>query len=624
VGWRIKIFNMAKKKATKLHPVTAYAQAVLDGEIVTGRLVKLACQRHMRDLKDGHKRGIHFSEDDANHIIGFFAEFLRHYDSEFAGQPFVLSPHHQFIVGSLFGWLKSTGYRRFRHAVIEIGKGDGKTSVGSGILLYGLMCDGQVGVQIYCAANTREQAGLAFTDCKKMAENSQFADRLIITEHNIACPGTNSFIRPVSSEAKSLDGKRVFMCLLDETHEHRDGLVINKMVAGNKGLRQPLNVRTTNSGFDRTSICWREHEYVRQILEQVTDDDDWFGYICQLDPCQKCLQEGNSQPKEDCENCDSWADEKTWPKGNPNLGRAVQVDYLRGEVRQALHDPAKAQLVKRLNFCIWTENYSHWLPMDDWDACAGPLDWRALRESLKGRRCFAGLDLADTSDTASLVLIFPPDKIVKKIQATREDGTEIDAELLDEPFFMLAFVWIPSEMKNRTGQERARFEGWIAQGLIEATPGNLIDYRYILKTIGQCRLDYDLKMLAFDRWGSTKIVTELCDDLGFTVDEKEAKQYRKPLLVQMGQGFASMSSPTKEMSNLVIAHKIVHGGHPVLRWAFGNVVIDQDPAGNEKINKAKSTDKVDPAVAGVMALELAIRNPVPAGSVYEDRGLLVL
>lgn len=613
-----------KKKATKLHPVTAYAQAVLDGEIVSGRLVKLACQRHMRDLKDGHKRGIHFSEDDANHALDFFPQFLRHNEGEHANQPFNLSPHQVFIVGSIFGWLKADGYRRFRVAYWEESKGGGKTPTCSGMAIYGLTMDGEQGAEIYTAAVTRDQAGIAFKDCKHMAEKSTFADRLIITEHNIAYPATNSFIRPVSSEARSLDGKRVFFAVVDELHEHNTHLVVDKISLGVKGRKSPLILEPTNSGYDRTSVCWEHHEYTRQVLEQVFEDDTWFGFIPQLDTCDKCLADNKSSPQDDCENCDHYWDESVWKKSNPNLGVSITYDYLRSEVAKARRIPSHAMMVKRLNFGIWTENYSHWLPMDDWDACAGPLDWRALRESLKGRRCFAGLDLADTSDTASLVLIFPPDKIVKKIQATREDGTEIDAELLDEPFFMLAFVWIPSEMKNRTGQERARFEGWIAQGLIEATPGNLIDYRYILKTIGQCRLDYDLKMLAFDRWGSTKIVTELCDDLGFTVDEKEAKQYRKPLLVQMGQGFASMSSPTKEMSNLVIAHKIVHGGHPVLRWAFGNVVIDQDPAGNEKINKAKSTDKVDPAVAGVMGLELAIRNPVPPGSVYEDRGLLVL
>ncbi len=586
----------------KPHPTTAYAAAVISGEIITGRLVRLACERHLRDLKDGYKRGFHFDEEKANHAIGFFPQFLRHNEGEYADKPFELSPHQTFIVGSLYGWIKANGYRRFRHCYWEEGKGGGKTPTASGCGIYGLTMDGEEGAEIYCGAVTRDQAGIAFRDCKHMAEKSTFADRLDITEHNIAYAATNSFIRPVSSEARSLDGKRVFMALIDEEHEHPSPIVIDKLTAGNKGRTQPLNIRTTNSGYDRTSVCWYEHEYSREVLEQIRDDDDWFSYICQLDTCKKCLAEGKTSPQDECNACDHYWEEKNWVKSNPNIGKSITWEYLRSEVAKARAMPTKALTVKRLNFCIWTESKSHWLNMDDWDACL----YRGRLEELKGRRCYAGLDLADSNDTASLVLIFPP----------LED---------DEPYLLLPFIWIPENMKSRTGQDRERFKLWVSQGAMISTPGDVIDYRYIMTTIGQCRLDYDLKVLAFDRWGASKIVTDLCDDYGFTLDEKEAERYSKPWLVRMGQGFASMSAPTKEFAKLVSEKKIAHFGNPAFRWQIGNVVIEQDGAGNQKIDKGKSTDKVDSPVAGVIGLEAAICNAnQTGGSVYDQRDVRTL
>jgi len=591
-----------KKKATKLHPVTAYAQAVLDGEIVTGRLVKLAAARHMRDLKEGHKRGIHFSEDNANHAVEFFPQFLIHNEGVSANKHFDLSDHQVFIVGSLFGWLKADGFRRYRRAYIEIAKGAGKTPLSSGMLLYGLTMDGELGGELYCSAVARKQAEIAFRDCKNMAEKSAFADRLIITEHNIAYPATNSFIRPVSSEAKSLDGLRVFMCIMDEVHEHRDGKVINKMVAGNKGRMQPLNIEITNSGWDRTSICWQHHEYSKEILEQVAEDDNWFAYISQLDACEKCIAEGKGAPQDDCENCDHWWDEAVWTKANPNLGVSPTLEYLRGEVTQALRMPAKALDVKRLNFCIWTEQAAHWMPMDEWDACGmTPVTY----DSLRGRRCYGGIDLGDTSDTTSMVLAFPP---------TRED----------EPFALLTFVWIPSQMARRTGKERERFQAWISKGYINPTEGNRIDHRWVARQINQYRKDFRLSILAMDPYHADNFAPFLEEEAGFTVEEKEAELYRKPLLFKFHQGMSHMASPTQSFIDHVLRRKIAHGGHPVLRWMVGNTVVSPDSNGNVKPEKGKSTEKIDGTVAAIMALDVAIRNPVPPGSVYEERGFLVL
>lgn len=628
--------NSAKKKkkrrssptAAPIHPVTAYALAVVGGEIVTGRLVRLACHRHLRDLKHGHKRGLRFDEDSADHIIDFYPRFLRHREGRFAGKPFVLSPHQKFIAGSLFGWLKADGYRRFRTAYIEEGKGDGKTPFAAGAEIYGLTCDGEIGAEIYCAAVTRDQAGIAFQDCKHMAEGSLLAESLTIGVNNIAYGAMHSFIRPVSSEARSLDGKRVHMAILDELHEHPTPLVVNKMQAGWKGRMQPMNFEITNSGYDRISICWEHHEYGRQILELAFDDDEFFAYICQLDPCQKCLAEGKTQPSDECPKCDHWWEEKNWIKANPNLGTTITVDYLRTEVRQARRMPTKADTVKRLNFCIWTESAVQWMPLDEWDSCNLPVIYDALR----GRECYAGLDLADTTDTTALVLVFPPlaepkdDWMISEGERTKvnpiymlkgEDGIwRVDPKYV---YHVLPFIFVPEIMKKRTEQQRERFRAWIRQKLMYATPGNQIDYQYVLDTIRRSRNDFKVKALAFDRWGSSKITTDLQDDLNFTIDPKESERTNKPLLVQFGQGWASMSAPMKEVMDLTLKRKIAHGGHPAMRWMVSNTIADQDPAGNIKPNKGKSNDKIDGTVAMIMATELALKKIGAGDNIYEAR-----
>jgi phage terminase large subunit-like protein len=597
--------NPKKSQPPPIDPVTQYAQSVVAGEIITGRLVRLACERHLRDLEQGSARGLHFDPEAAAHAIEFFPSFLRHNEGRHANQPFELSPHQKFIVGSLYGWLKADGYRRFRHCYWEEGKGGGKTPTASGCGIYGLTMDGEEGAEIYCAAVTRDQAGIAFRDCKNMAEKSLLADRLNITEHNIAYEATNSFLRPVSSEARSLDGKRVFMSLIDEEHEHPTPLVIDKMTAGNKGRTQPLNIRTTNSGYDRTSVCWYEHEYSRQILEGLAEDDDWFAYVCQLDPCVKCVAEGKAAPQDDCPDCDHYWDEGLWLKTNPNLDVSITREYLRSEVKKARLIPSKALTVKRLNFCVWTEQAAHWMPMDEWDACGTtPINL----ESLRGRVCYGGLDLGDTSDTTSLGLIFPPLN-----QA--------------DPFILLSFVWIPRDMQRRTGQERARFESWISQELIIATDGNRISHRWVAQFINKLRTErgFDMRIMAMDPYHADDFQPFAEEEAGFTTDEKEAEIYRKPLLLKFPQTMACMTGPTKLFVDHVLQRKIAHGGNSVLRWAVGNVVIEEDGAGNQRPLKGKSTDKIDPAVGAIMSLGVALRNAIDTSqSKYETQDLLVL
>lgn len=285
------------RKSKAVHPVTAYAKAVVAGDILANRWVRLACSRHVQDLKTARARGLWFDESAANHIVSFFSEFLLFYEGEWDGKPFIPQPWQVFILGSLFGWKvrdeSNAWVRRFRTAYIEAAKGCGKSPLAAGIGLYGLLFDDEPGAEIYSAAVTMDQAKILFRDAKAFVEGSDELKKLLtVGQHNIAYEAGNSFFRPVSSEHRSLDGKRPHIGLIDEIHEHQDAMVVDKIRAGTKGRRQALILEITNSGYDRHSVCYQHHEYTTKILDGLLENDSWFGYITGLDVCERCAAEG--------------------------------------------------------------------------------------------------------------------------------------------------------------------------------------------------------------------------------------------------------------------------------------------------------------------------------------------
>lgn len=567
------------RKTKKNHPTTQYAVDVTTDKIPANKWVRLACERHLRDLdrKDGD---VCFIQQTADHAISFFEEFLIFYEGQWSGMPFILQPWQKFIIGSLFGWKAKDGTRRFRTAYIEAAKGCGKSPIAAGVGLYGLCFDGESGAEIYSAATTREQAGILFRDAKAFVGGSPaLLEILTVGQHNIAYESENSFFRPVSSEHRGLDGKRPHMALIDEIHEHPDAVVVDKIRAGTKGRRQAMIFEITNAGYDRHSVCFQHHEYTEKILEGIIKNDSWFGFMTGLDVCDKCAAEGKTIPQEGCPDCDDWRNEKTWAKANPNLGISIKTKYLREQVDEAIQMPSKQNIVKRLNFCIWTESFTKWLPADKWAACGLPVD----PKTLKSRTCYAGLDLSTNIDLTALVLVFPP------------EGEETRYQVLCRFF-------LPEEnMRERVRRDKVPYDVWAREGFITSTPGDLIDYAFILAQIKNDLQEYQIAELAFDRWGSQKITTDL-QDLGFVIDEKASG----PKLIQFGQGFASMSAPTKEVEKMILGGEISHGGNPVLSWMVSNVAIREDPAGNRKPDKEKSVERIDGAVALIMAIGRAM------------------
>ena len=333
---------------------------------------------------------------------------------------------------------------------------------------------------------------------------------------------------------------------------------------------QPLYFLITTAGTDTNSICYETHQKAVDILEGRKIDPTFYPVIY-----------GAGQEED-------WTDPKVWKKANPSLGETIGMDKVKAACDSARQNPGEENSFRQLRLNQWVKQAVRWMPMEKWDACAFPVN----PEDLEGRVCYGGLDLSSTSDLTAFVLVFPP-----------EDD--------EEPYYILPYFWLPEEtLPIRVNRDHVPYDVWERQGFIQTTEGNVVHYGYIEKYIERLGEKYNIREIAFDRWGAVQMVQNL-EGMGFTV-------------VPMGQGFASMSPPTKELMKLTLEKKLAHGGHPVLRWNMDNIFIRTDPAGNIKADKAKSTEKIDGAVATIMALDRAIRCGNDTNeSVYDSRGLLI-
>ncbi len=514
----------------------------------------------------------YFDERAADVAVAFFEKLLVHTKGEWYGKPFVLQDWQEKVVRPVFGWKRKDGTRKYRWVYIEVPRKNGKSSLAAGIALCLLYVDDEPGAEIYSAAADREQAAIVFDTARAMVEESPpLMARSEVYKRSIVVPSTRSVYRVLSADAYTKHGLNAHGVIFDELHAQPNRELWDVLTTSTGARRQPLVVAITTAGYDRESICWEQHEYARQVLEGVIEDPSYFAYIAAAD--------------ED----DDWLDPAVWEKANPSLGVTIKREYLESEARRAEQVPAYQNTFRRLHLNQWTQQETRWLPLEAWDLCSAPVS----AEELKGRKCYGGLDLASAIDIAAFELVFPP-----------EDE--------DEPYQTLSFFWIPEEsMIERARKDRVPYDAWVRQGLIKATEGNVIDYRRIVQDITELGEAFNIGEIAFDRWGAFQVSQQL-EGAGFT-------------MVAFGQGYSSMSAPTKDLLRLVLDRRIAHGGNPVLRWMADNVVVSQDPAGNLKPNRAKSREKIDGIVALIMALDRAMRNQGSrSGSVYEERGIRVL
>lgn len=546
------------------HPAMGYGRGVLDGTVTACKWLRLAVARHVRDLEAGHGRGLRFDRDAAQHAIDFFG-FLKHSKGEWAGQTVRLEPWQQFYLWVLFGWMRADGTRRFRTAYQEVARKNGKTTVAAGVGLYLFDADDEPGAEVYTAATKRDQARIAHSEATRMVKASPFLRRRIrVFKDNLNIPGTASKFEPVGKDADSLDGLNVHGAIVDEVHAHKNRDLWDILETATGARRQPMMFAITTAGYNRQSLCFELHSYCEQVLDGVIQDDSFFGVIYTLD------------------SGDDWQDEAVWVKANPNLGVSKKLDDMRRKARRAQEMPTALNAFLRLELNLWTESETKWLPVEAWTKCAGMVE----PEGLRGRICYGGLDLSSTTDISAFVLVFPP-------------------EAEGEPYRALCRFFIPQEnMRARVRRDKVPYDVWVRQGLITATPGNVIDYDAIVAEIDELAQRYDIGEIAFDRWGATQMYQRL----------EEARM----MMVQFGQGFASMSPPMKELETLVLGGRLAHGGNPVLTWMANNLVARMDAAENIKPDKQKSTERIDGMVALIMALDRALKH---APSAYDERGI---
>ena len=516
-----------------------------------------------------------FDEKKARRVVRFI-ECLKQTKGEFHGKPFKLLPWQEKIIRDVFGTVRDEDpeMRQYNQVYIEIGKKNGKSELGAALALNMLINDDEWKAEVYSCASDRQQAAIVFDVAVDMVRQNPTLSRLIkiipSTKRMVYQP-TGSIYQVLSSEVATKHGLNVSACIFDELHTQPTRALYDVMTQGSgDARRQPLWFFLTTAGTDRNSVCWEVHQKALDILEGRKHDPRFYPVVYGL--------------PDDAD----WQDEQNWYKCNPSLGYTITIDKVRDAYRKALETPADENMFRQLRLNQWVKQSIRWMPMDKWDECGAPV----IPGDLEGRVCYAGLDLSSTSDLTTLALVFPPSDV-------------------SEPYIVLPFFWLPEDtLPLRVRRDHVMYDVWEKQGFLQTTDGNVVHYGFIEKFICELGEKYNIREIAYDRWNATQMVQNLEDD-GFT-------------MIPFGQGFRDMSPPTKELMRLVLEHRLAHGGHPVLRWNMDNAFVRTDPAGNLKIDKQKSTEKVDGAVALVMALDRAMKNQNSGGSVYDEREMIFL
>ena len=543
-----------------------YALDVITGKIPAAKYVAKACQRYLTDLDTAEERGLEFKPKTAQAYITFFQRAIRHTVGEWDGQPFDPLPWQQFILWNLYGWFREDGTRRFNYAYITVARKNGKTTLMAGCALAALFFDQEKAAEVYFAATKKDQAKIGFDEAQRMVSISpQLRRHLRAGKHDIKAPTLSARCTYLSSERDTLDGLNIHFAGIDEYHAHPTDGVANVLRSGMQARRNPLHLTITTAGFNRESPCYEMQKTCKEILDGVKHDDAQFALIYELD--------------ED----DDWTNSSTWIKANPSLGVALRQQLLESQLQQAINLGGSREVefkTKHLN--KWVTASKTWIQDEIWSA-------NERQEDLTGRICWGGLDLASVSDMTALVMVYP-------------DG---------EGYHVRGHYFMPSDtIDNILDRDPSHiYRTFLDLPNFHVTDGNVTDYAAIRRLVsgvmnrpdGQevdgssLMHNYQIEKIAFDRYNSTQIAIDLVDD-GVP-------------LTPFGQGFVSMSSPTKQLEVLVRTGKVWHDGDPVLRWALGNVELKMDPAGNIKADKQKSGGKIDPIVAMVMGIGEHMKTP---------------
>jgi phage terminase large subunit-like protein len=492
-----------------------------------------------------------------------FINALTHTKGKYAQQTFDLRPWQKSIVQKLFK-AKKNGERQYRTCLLMLPRKNGKSEMAAAVALYGLLADGEIGAEVYSAAADKDQAALVFNVAAQMVRNDPYWNsqcEIVDSQKRIVYRKTGSFYRAISAEAYSKHGFNASMVIYDELHAAPNRELWDVLTTSMGARVQPLVFAISTAGYDRNSILWELYSHAKNVERQPDLDPTFLPLIFEA-PIDA-----------------DWTDEAVWKAANPALDDFRSIEEMRIAAQRAKSIPAQQNTFRRLYLNQWTEQDERWLDMALWDGCAGSVDVAALQ----GRECYAGLDLASTRDVTAFVMVFP-------------DG--------EGGYDVVPHFWVPADsLAGRVKRDRVPYDQWRDAGVMHVTDGNVCDYDRVRADIMELSEQFDIREIAYDRWGATQLVTQL------QADGAEC--------IPLGQGFASMSAPTKELDKLILGRQIRHGGHPVLRWMAGNVAVEQDAAGNLKPSKKKSTERIDGIVALVMAIDRATRN-ADTTSVWED------
>lgn len=515
----------------------------------------------------------HYDKARADRAVQFI-ESLTHTKGEWSNTPFWLLPWEEKIVRDVFGTVREDGTRQFRTAFVEICKKAGKSELAAAVALYLLYADNEPSAEVFSAAADRQQAGIVYEVGKKMVEQCPALmkrSKIMTASKRIVNKANSGYYQVLSADVGGKHGYSISGLIFDEIHNQPNRELYDVLTKGSgDARRQSLFFIITTAGNNRESIAYELHTKAMDILNGRIKDPTFYPVVYSL---------GMDE---------DWTDEKNWYKVNPSLGYTVKIERMREAFQEALRNPAEENVFRWLRLNQWVGSTVAWIPDHVFMKGDIPINMK----SLEGRECYAGLDLSSSEDITALVLMFPP----------RSEG---------EKYIILPYFWVPEDtVPKKVRQTGVPYDQWIAKGYMNSTPGNIIDYQYILNFIEEISDRYHIMEIAYDRWGSNMVIERLTE-MGLTV-------------VPFGQGYSSMSSPTKMLYELLMKGGMVHGGNPVLRWMAGNVQVDTDPAGNIKVTKKKATGKVDGIVAAIMALDRCVRHE-QTGSVYDDpeRGLLV-
>lgn len=528
-----------------------------------GSEVQLALDRKLE------RRGYWFDSELANRAQIFFEHYINHSQGRWAGQPFRLEPWQLRLIRRLFGWCRPDGTRRYRRLLLWVPRKNGKSTLASGIALFLLFADGEAGAQVFAAAGNKDQAEIVFGEGKNMVRASpELDDRAETLKNSIFVPESLGRFQAISSKAHTKHGLNPHGVICDEIHVWPDRDLYDVLTSASGARRQPLEVVISTAGSDIGSFGKELFDTALKLRDGILEDPDTLAEVFCADPE------------------DDYADPQVWRKANPNLGVSITEDYLRAELEKVKQTPGRLAAFKQMYLNIWSQDIKAWLSIDAWRKCGGK---RVPWAKYAGRRCWGGLDLSTTTDLTAFVLVFP------------NEGDTFD---------VVSHFWCPEErIQYRAKVDRVQYPLWVQEKCIHSTPGNVVDYEHIEAFIAGLLPQIDLLEIAYDPWNATEFAQRLQDKHGIT-------------MAKTRQGFQTLSEPSKQLERLVLSRRIRHDGNPALTWMVSNVVVDTDPAGNIKPNKAKSRERIDGVVALVMALSRASLDQGP--SVYDGRGLITV